>query len=155
MEIQDIRRARLAQLIRERYDGSQARFVDETGENQGEVSGLLRTKSFGERKARKLEAKSNVPPGWLDIEDEEVARKALGAGQESAGLSTLRPLQRPELTVVENIEPQKMALVYVTQRELDLLTFYRRASDIGKSLVETAAGTAAGEESAPGSAHQS
>jgi hypothetical protein len=52
METQDIRRARLAQLIRERYDGSQARFVDETGENQGEVSGLLRTKSFGERKAR-------------------------------------------------------------------------------------------------------
>jgi len=154
MEIQDIRRARLAQLIRERYDGSQARFVDETGENQGEVSGLLRAKSFGERKARKLEAKCQVPTGWLDIEDEEAARKALRNDKESAALSTLRPL-RAELTVVENVEPQRMALVYVTQRELDLLTLYRRASDMGKSLVETAAESAAGEESATGSAHQS
>jgi 3,4-dihydroxy 2-butanone 4-phosphate synthase/GTP cyclohydrolase II len=154
MEIQDIRRARLAQLIRERYDGSQARFVDETGENQGEVSGLLRTKSFGERKARKLEAKCQVPAGWLDIEDEEAARNALRTDKEPAAHSTLRPL-RPELTVVENVEPQRMALVYVTQRELDLLTFYRRASDMGKSLVETAAESAAGEESATGSAHQS
>lgn len=154
MEIQDIRRARLAQLIRERYDGSQARFVDETGENQGEVSGLLRAKSFGERKARKLEAKCQVPAGWLDIEDEEAARKALRTDKESVTPSTLRPL-RTELTVLENVEPQRMALVYVTQRELDLLTFYRRASDMGKSLVETAAESAAGEELATGSAHQS
>lgn len=155
MEIQDIRRARLAQLIRERYDGSQARFVDETGENQSEVSGLLRAKSFGERKARKLEAKCQVPVGWFDIEDEEAARRALRAEKELAPPSTLRTLQRPELAVVENVEPQRMALVYVTQRELDLLTFYRRASDMGKSLVETAAESAAGTESAPGSAHQS
>lgn len=155
MEIQDIRRARLAQLIRERYDGSQARFVDETGENQSEVSGLLRVKSFGERKARKLEAKCQVPVGWLDIEDEDAAHKALHPDAEPAPPSTLRPLPRPEFTVVENVEPQRMALVYVTERELDLLTFYRRASDMGKSLVETAAESAAGEESAAGSAHQS
>ena len=155
MEIQDIRRARLAQLIRERYDGSQARFIDETGENQSEVSGLLRVKSFGERKARKLEAKCQVPVGWFDIEDEDAARKALRAEKELAQSSVLRPLPRPELTVVENVEPQPMALVYVTHRELDLLTFYRRASDMGKSLVETAAESAAGEESAAGSAHQS
>jgi hypothetical protein len=95
-----------------------------------------------------------VPAGWLDIEDEEAARKALRTDKESATPSTLRAL-RPELTVVENVEPQRMALVYVTQRELDLLTFYRRASDIGKSLVETAAESAAGEESATGSSHQS
>lgn len=155
MEIQEIRRARLAQLIRERYDGSQARFVDETGENQSEVSGMLRVKSFGERKARKLEAKCQVPVGWFDIEDEEAARKALRTEKEQASPSILRPLPRPELTVVENVEPQRMALVYVTQRELDLLTFYRRASDMGKSLVETAAETAADAESTTGSAHQS
>lgn len=155
MEIQDIRRARLAQLIRERYDGSQARFIDETGENQSEVSGLLRLKSFGERKARKLETKCKVPVGWFDIEDEDAARKALRAEKEPAPPSILRPLPRLELTVVENVEPQRMALVYVTQRELDLLTFYRRASDMGKSLVETAAKSAAGEESAAGSANQS
>lgn len=65
MTIQDIRRARLAQLIAERYK-SQADFVSSTGENQGEVSGLLKTKSFGEKKARKIESKAGLPAGWLD-----------------------------------------------------------------------------------------
>ncbi|MEO5984059.1 MAG: hypothetical protein ABIP80_01060 [Ferruginibacter sp.] len=45
MTIQDIRRARLAKLIGENYE-SQADFVAKTGENQGEVSGLLRKKSW-------------------------------------------------------------------------------------------------------------
>ncbi|MEO7579933.1 MAG: hypothetical protein ABIT83_20175 [Massilia sp.] len=65
MDTQDIRRARLAQLIAERYK-SQADFVASTGENQGEISGLLKTKSFGEKKARKLEVKAGLPQGWLD-----------------------------------------------------------------------------------------
>jgi hypothetical protein len=145
MEIQQIRRARLAQLIQERYEGSQAKYVDETGENQGEVSGLLRSKSFGERKARKLEAKSNLPVGWLDRLDEEPAR--------AAELNTIRP--GPALRIVETVEQQWMALVYVTQRELDLLTMYRRAPDVGKGLVEIAAQSAAGEELGAGTAHQS
>lgn len=143
MQIQDIRRTRLAQLIEEKYGGSQARFIDETGENQSEVSGLLRTKSFGERKARKLEEKCGLPVGWLDTEP-------------TAGVAAVeRQGQRPTLTVVENIEPQWMALVYVTQRELDLLSHFRRSSDMGKSLVETAAESAAGNSSGSGSVHQS
>jgi DNA polymerase II large subunit len=68
MDIQSIRRARLAQLITEKYDGSQAKFIEETGENQGEVSALLKSKSFGEKKARKLEIKCKLPSGWLDEE---------------------------------------------------------------------------------------
>ncbi|MFC5551776.1 hypothetical protein [Massilia aerilata] len=147
MEIQDIRRARLAQLIQERYGNSQARFVDETGENQGEVSGLLRAKSFGERKARKLEAKCNLPAGWLDVDPKSEA------AEQAAQAPSLRP--QPPLYVVEKVEPQWMALVHVTQRELDLLTRYRRSSDIGRSLIETAAESAAGGVSGSGSAHQS
>ena len=143
MEIQDIRRANLARLIEDKYEGSQARFVDETGENQGEVSALLRTKSFGERKARKLEDKCGLPRGWFDVD-----RSAGTPPQEV-------PRQRPTLTVVENVEPQWMALVYVTQRELDLLTQYRSSSEMGKSLVETAAESAAGDTSGSGSVHQS
>jgi phage repressor protein C with HTH and peptisase S24 domain len=65
MEIVDIRRARLAQLIRERYE-SQADFVSKTGYNQGEVSALLKNKSFGEKKARKIETDCGLPAGWLD-----------------------------------------------------------------------------------------
>lgn len=146
MEIQDIRRARLAQLIQEKYEGSQAKFVDETGENQGEVSGLLRTKAFGEKKARKLEEKCGLPRGWLDTDP---------AAEPASEPAVARPAQRPVLSVVENIEPQWMALVYVTQRELDLLTNYRSSSDIGKSLVETAAESAAGDRASSGSVYQS
>lgn len=146
MQIQNIRRARLAQLIQEKYEGSQAKFVDETGENQGEISGLLRTKAFGEKKARKLEEKCGLPRGWFDIDPV--------AAVETEAIAE-RPAQRPMLSVVENIEPQWMALVYVTQRELDLLTNYRRSSDIGKSLVETAAESAVGDHSGSGSVYQS
>jgi hypothetical protein len=147
MEIQYIRRLRLAQLIQEKYEGSQAKFVDETGENQGEVSGLLRAKSFGERKARKLEEKCGLPRGWLDIDPitEKTTRVT----------AAVPPAPRPALSVVENIEPQWMALVYVTQRELDLLTHYRCSSDMGKSLVETAAESAAGDRPGSGSVYQS
>lgn len=70
MKIQDTRRVRLAQLIAERYK-SQADFVALTGESQSEVSGLLKTKSFGEKKARKLEEKCGLPTGWLDEAGED------------------------------------------------------------------------------------
>lgn len=59
------RRARLAELI-SRF-GSQANFCRQTGENQGEISALLREKPFGEKKARKLERLGGVAPGWLDL----------------------------------------------------------------------------------------
>lgn len=65
MTVTENRRARLAQLIKQ-Y-GSQADLVRATGERQGEISGLLRTKSFGERKARKIEEKLGLPSGWLDM----------------------------------------------------------------------------------------
>lgn len=61
-----IRRARLEQWIKERHDGVQARFVTETEINQGELSALLKTKSFGEKKARKIESQAGMPSGWLD-----------------------------------------------------------------------------------------
>lgn len=65
MDIQEIRRQRLAQLIKDQY-GTQANFIEQTNENQGEISALLRDKSFGEKKARKLEQKCGLPPFWLD-----------------------------------------------------------------------------------------
>jgi len=73
MNIQAIRRSKLAQLIRDRFGGSQAKFVEITGENQGEVSALLRDKSFGEKKARKIEGKCGLASGWLDTPDDKSA----------------------------------------------------------------------------------
>jgi hypothetical protein len=65
MKIQDIRRARLAQLIETHY-GSQAAFIEATDQNQGEISSLLKNKSFGEKKARSIEDKCGLTSGWLD-----------------------------------------------------------------------------------------
>ena len=66
MDIQDIRRKNLERLIQEKY-GNQAGFVRATGINQGELSAILRgAKSFGEKKARKLEQDAGLQPGLLD-----------------------------------------------------------------------------------------
>lgn len=65
MTIVETRRKRLSLLITQKY-GTQAEFVRATGMNQGEVSGLLRDKSFGEKKARRIEELTQTPLGWLD-----------------------------------------------------------------------------------------
>lgn len=67
------RRERLRQLINDRFDGRQTHFVEATGINAGELSGLLRTKHFGEKKARTLEAQLGLPNMWLDGEPEKPA----------------------------------------------------------------------------------
>lgn len=65
------RRENLRTWIAARFNGSQSRFIEECGErgievNQGELSGLLKTKSFGEKKARKLEKDCGMPTMYLD-----------------------------------------------------------------------------------------
>lgn len=67
MDIVQNRRDRLRAWIDKHCNGSQAQFVTVTGINQGELSGLLRKKSFGEKKARSLELAAGMPLGWLDI----------------------------------------------------------------------------------------
>ncbi len=63
-----LRRERLKQWIDERFNGSQAAFVAATGINQGELSGLLKSKSFGEKRAASLEAAAKMPAGYLSSE---------------------------------------------------------------------------------------
>ena len=66
------RRRNLAQLIQTKYLGTQALLLSDvqtrTGIelNQGGLSGLLATKSFGEKKARKMETLLGLPEGVLD-----------------------------------------------------------------------------------------
>lgn len=66
MTTADIRRANLKKWIDEKHNGTQASFVALTGINQGELSGLLNKKSFGEKKARSLEKIAGMPEMWLD-----------------------------------------------------------------------------------------
>jgi phage repressor protein C with HTH and peptisase S24 domain len=78
-EIQELRRANLWHLIQDRYDGKQAAVVELTGINQGELSQLLRDKSFGEKKARKLEEQLDLPAGYFDMtpRDRDAAKAML------------------------------------------------------------------------------
>lgn len=59
------RRLRLQQWIAEHHGGSQASFAASTGVNQGELSGLLKRKSFGEKRAASLEELAGMPAGYL------------------------------------------------------------------------------------------
>ncbi len=131
MEIQEIRRKRLRQLIADRFEGSQSKLVEATGENQGEISALLRSKSFGEKKARKLEQKADLPAGWLDaLEDvEEVEEET-------------RPDRGPTLVPVRTAEKALVSLVWVDQEELGLLTAFRQATELGRSTIMVAADVA-------------
>jgi len=92
-EMASVRRARLKLVINERFDGSQARLVEAIGGNAGELSGLLRTRHFGEKKARALEMQLGLPQGWMD-------------GVDDAALSGLADDQKAP----ENIDVTRLAL---------------------------------------------
>lgn len=65
MSITDTRVANIRALIEEM--GSQASFCRRFNLNPTYISQLLNGhRTFGERAARKIEAKLGVPPGWLD-----------------------------------------------------------------------------------------
>lgn len=69
-----------------------AAFVARHGLNQGEISGLLKTKSFGSRKARNLEEAAGMPLRYLEQTDEGsplgvgVSGDNIAAGPEIRGL---------------------------------------------------------------------
>ena len=62
----DLRRRNLRQWIEKYYGGLQTRFAEAVCLNTGELSSLLKNKSFGEKKARKIEQAANMPAMWLD-----------------------------------------------------------------------------------------
>ena len=66
MNITELRRANLRQWIDERCGSRQALFAQTAAVNPGELSALLKNKSFGEKKARKIEQAAAMPAMWLD-----------------------------------------------------------------------------------------
>lgn len=75
----EVRRSRLRRVVDERYKGIQANMVRDTGTNAGELSGLLKTRFFGEKKARTLERLLALPDKWLDGVDTEQEDLTLAA----------------------------------------------------------------------------
>jgi hypothetical protein len=66
-EIVAARRKRLRDWIAQHHKGSQASFIRATNPqiNQGELSGLLKDKSFEQKRALKLEKQAGMPTGYL------------------------------------------------------------------------------------------
>jgi len=64
-KIMEARRSRLREWINAHHGGSQAAFVQATGVNRGELSSLLRSKTFGEGRAASLEQLADMPKGYL------------------------------------------------------------------------------------------
>ncbi len=67
------RRRQLQLWIDTRHAGKQSAFVAAHRLNQGEISALLKDKSFGGVKARNLEEKCGMPPRYLDHREGEAA----------------------------------------------------------------------------------
>ena len=65
------RRLQLRRWIDANFGGSQSAFIASTNDgekqvNQGELSGLLGSKSFGEKRARNLEKQAGMPTHYLE-----------------------------------------------------------------------------------------
>lgn len=75
------RRAQLRAWIDLHFDGSQTAFLADCASrgheiNQGELSGLMKKKAFGEKKARSLELIGRMSPGYLDNAPEDLDKDA-------------------------------------------------------------------------------
>lgn len=68
MDIAALRRHNLRQWIMQQHGGQQVLFAAAASMNQGELSSLLKNKSFGEKKARKIEQCAGMPAMWLDTD---------------------------------------------------------------------------------------
>lgn len=103
MNIEDIRRNNLERFIQEKYKGKQMGFVDDTGVNQGELSGLINKKrAFGERKARKLEKLANLPTGWLD-QDRSIGQAVVAVDGSSPPPNAIR-IRHVKITVQAGVD---------------------------------------------------
>lgn len=119
------RRKRLTEWIKTRYGGKQAAYIADTGLNQGMVSDLQKTKSFGEEVAANIEAKSpGMPAGYLVNPMDE-------AGREPASVDELKN----RLRMTEDMADALSTVLAVTLRvaaSQDLALGRELAASLGK-----------------------
>ena len=92
-EAADNRRRQLRKWIADRFGNSQTAFIGSTADgerqlNQGELSGLLRNKSFGEKRARSLERQAGMPPGYLDELEAGIGQESIAGDQHRVAAPT-------------------------------------------------------------------
>ena len=105
MNTTDLRRHNLRQWITQHHNGQQTKFAQAIAINQGELSALLKNKSFGEKKARKIEQAANMPDMWLDQDHQD--RHAPTTSQERNTMSHISTI--PE--ILADIKAGKMVII--------------------------------------------
>lgn len=105
------RRRQLRKWIDQHFGGSQTQFILSTNDgekqiNQGELSGLLGKKSFGEKRARRLEVQAKMPSFYLEQTEDEhpflVAEPEQGESRCVAG--TAWPFTRVTLKRIHDLK---------------------------------------------------
>ncbi|WP_156804281.1 hypothetical protein [Rhodanobacter fulvus] len=138
------RRRLLREWINSRYAGVQAAFIQETGINQGELSGLLKTKSFGERRARKLEEQAGMPRFYLDRarDDATTPDTEVGALQRQIESLTVVLASLVAITAKHRpLEAEEIARLIRENQSLDL-AHHDLAADILDLIGPAKAGSA-------------
>lgn len=106
----DNRRLQLRRWIEVNFGGSQSAFIASTNDgekqiNQGELSGLLGTKSFGEKRARNLEKQAGMPAHYLDQTPDTFAKIAeQQAGEPKSNAISGWPFARVPLSRLINLK---------------------------------------------------
>ena len=109
MSTPELRRHNLRSWISRLHDGRQNRFAAETGINQGELSALLKNKTFGERKARKVEQSAGMPLLWLDTDHGDFHAATSSATSFQASHSMTQFATIPE--ILADIKAGKMVII--------------------------------------------
>ena len=104
----EIRRAALKELIRTRYKGVARHLALDAGKPDGQINDMISNpprKSFGEKVARQLEKRLDLPPGYFD---------RLGHGYDSAN----PPAAAEPNTTVYSLWPAIVTQIAEIAREL-------------------------------------
>ena len=109
MSTPELRRHNLRSWISRLHGGQQSRFAAETGINQGELSALLKNKTFGERKARKIEQSAGMPLLWLDTDHGDFHATAPSATPSQASPTMTQFATIPE--ILADIKAGKMVII--------------------------------------------
>ncbi len=104
-----LRRHNLRCWIERLYGGRQSAFADAAALNQGELSSLLKNKSFGEKKARKIEQAAGMPAMWLDRDHGDLPAPVSPAPikQANQNMSKISPISE----ILADIKAGKMVII--------------------------------------------
>ncbi|ASK28383.1 3,4-dihydroxy-2-butanone-4-phosphate synthase [Neisseria chenwenguii] len=134
MDITELRRRNLRLWIDRHYGGRQSRFIAAVAINQGELSALLKNKSFGEKKARKLELAATMPALWLDTDHraETVEKESQSMTAVSTIPEILADIKAGKMVIITDAEDREnegdivMAAQFVTPQAINFMIKHAR-----------------------------